>query len=265
MIMLEQRLDGAWLGVDNNFNFQDPKCLVEKHDVMHPSYISGLIRKAFLDVQVWFLDLDDYDADSPAKMIARNAIGTSHLSPRWQLWSAITAMALVSDFFSASKKDCETARWKKYVNAFLDGQHARTELKRIFSDSYVRSTLYPGVEEFYQLLPGRKLCLSRNVAEVVAAYARVLGFKNFYPRADDKASIVKEIIERNTSIRKYGVSGDSREDLEVLKLLKSYYHEGRIDRPVSLQVADSPGEKDIIPGFDVYVGKDRRILVNLLR
>src|SRR3989344_4871849 len=72
--------NGIWVAVTDNFSNDNA---VEE------------LRKRTGAVQTWFFDLDDNHADSPAKKIAKLALGTNHFSPRYVGWCAQTAWKLV--------------------------------------------------------------------------------------------------------------------------------------------------------------------------
>ncbi|MFH0797933.1 MAG: hypothetical protein V1906_00825 [Candidatus Woesearchaeota archaeon] len=215
------------------------------------------IKHRFANVQVWFSDLDDSDAKSPAKIIAASAIGASRFSLAYIGWCM---KALYSS--AAAGKPSESYLWADYVERFLRGDGALREIKDKFTDDFVSSTLYGGVKEFYSLLSARKYYVTRNIAEVVRPYASLLGFDGYFSEAKDKGRAVDDFVIGNPQVTRYGCSGDSAEDESMLDVLHFYKGRGRISDVVSLYIAGS--QNAVSPDFDLATSRDRTGLVALL-
>lgn len=212
------------------------------------------LRRRTRAVQTWFFDLDDNHADSPAKNIARKAMGTSHFSPHYLGWCAQTAWKLARE-----GKAAESEVWKEYVNRFLRNEKALAKIKSIWTPESARQSLYPGVEDFVQLISSAKrLYVTRNISEVAEAYTRALGLDGFFPETDHKEKIVENYVQRNPGVERFGVDGDSEEDAAMIDVLKFYRKE-----VLGLYSMDKPNGR-VHPAFDVSVSKDRTGLVRLI-
>lgn len=205
-------------------------------------------------VQTWFFDLDDNHANSPAKMIAKQAIGTNHFSPRYAWWCARTAWQL-----ARKGKAAESETWRDYVNSFLRSGEALEEARRRFTPESAKQSLYPGVEDFCRLVSGaHRFYVTRNIAEVVEAYVSALGLNGSFPESADKGRVVEEYVQKNPHVVRFGVDGDSEEDVAMIDVLQFYHRE-----VLGLYSMDRPNN-EMNPKFDVFVSKDRSGLVSLL-
>lgn len=224
--------------------------------------IKIILRNKFLDVQVWFADLDDSDARSPGKKLVKKAVGAKGrwLNPHYLCWVMGTAKALAEH-----GKRAESECWADYVNQFLRNEDVLTRIKELFTPKEVKGSLYPGVEEFYSLLPADKFYVTKNIEEVARAYANVLGFAGFFSEVEDKSRLVENFILDRPGILRYGVSGDSLEDEQMVDVLNFYYRKRKIDQPTTLYRADKPTREKMNPRFQVQIGKDRSGLVELLK
>lgn len=217
------------------------------------------LKERFMQAEVWFSDLDDCDAESPAKAIATNAIGTAHSNLRYLLWCLGTGFAIG---FKGNR--AESKRWEKYVENFLNNEKARKQVKELYIPETAKASLYKGVEEFYSILPAKKFYISRNIEEVISAYASVLGFEGFFSEVTDKGKIVERFLNTHPWIRNYGCSGDSVEDVSVVDVLRFYQFKKKIDTVITLYRAKRPKLR-AKSSFDVHVGKDRSGLVEILK
>ena len=214
------------------------------------------LQQRVRSVQTWFLDLDDNHAPSPAKKIAKRAIGTSHFSPRYLQWCGSTAFKLVR-----SGKSVESEAWKEYVDRFLRNEDALAEVQRLFTPEYSRQSLYPGVEEFCGLVSdAQRFYVTRNIAEVASAYASILNFDGFFPESYNKEKVVEKYLKRNPHVQKYGVEGDSEEDGVMVDVLQFYGKE-----VIAFYSTETIQEESFDPWFNYVIEKDRTFLVDLLK
>lgn len=213
-----------------------------------------VLREKVKSVQTWFFDLDDNHAPSPAKKIARNAMGTSHFSPTYLRWGVTSALKL-----AGKGKAAESEIWKEYVDLFLRDEKALAEVQELFTLEYARRSLYPGVEEFCGLISdSQRFYVTRNIAEVVGAYASALHFNGFFPEAYDKEKPVEGYLRKHPEIQRYGVEGDSEEDAAMIEVLQFYQKD-----VVSFYSVDYPTFKED-RRFQYIIPKDRRELVQIL-
>lgn len=214
-----------------------------------------ILREQVRSVQTWFFDLDDNHAPSPAKKIARSAIGTSHFSPKYLRWGVTSALKL-----AGKGKSAESEIWKEYVNLFLRDEKALAEVQELFTPEYARRSLYPGVEELCGLISNsQRFYVTRNIEQVVSAYASALHFDGFFPEADDKEKAVEDYVRKNPGIQRYGIEGDSEEDAAMIEVLQFYKKE-----VVSFYSVDYPTFKED-RRFEYIIPKDRRELVQILQ
>src|SRR3989344_793133 len=205
-------------------------------------------------VQTWFFDLDDNHADSPAKKIAKLAMGTSHFSPRYLGWCTQTAWKL-----ARKGKAAESETWRDYVKSFLRSEEALEQVRERFTLESARESLYSGVEDFCGLVAeAERFYVTRNIAEVAKAYASALSLNGFFPESDNKEKVVEEYVKRNQHVVRFGIDGDSEEDAGMIDVLRFYDKE-----VLGFYSMDKPNG-EIHPKFDVSVSKDRSGLVRLL-
>lgn len=205
-------------------------------------------------------DLDETDAESPAKEIARKAIGTSYLRPAYWRWCWGTARALARD-----GKKAETERWKRYVELFLRKGKRIKKAAEYFDEERIRGALYPGVEEFYGKLGHQyKVYLTRNIREVGKKFGGVLGFDEVQGEVLDKAKALEEFVKGHP-FDWYLVKGDSEEDEEMLEVLKSFLRRKKIRGYFGCYVAEEPKEEKMNARFGVNIGRDYRGLVEILK
>lgn len=235
--------DNSWVGVREDFLGR-----------MSGS-IECAISKQMHHADVWFFDLDDNHAPSPAKAIAKRAVGTHYLSPQYILWCAGTAFALAT-----KGKAAESERWTRYVNRFLRKEDALQRIREMFSPEQVVPMLYPGVADYVRALQ-HKHCfyVTRNIAEVADAFAQVLGIPHSFPETMKKEHIVENFVAQHHETLHFGVDGDSDEDAAMIDILR--HHKKYV---VGVYSMDSKyGHLNQL--FDIATSKDRTTLVGLLR
>lgn len=217
---------------------------------------SELIKK-FRDLSLCISDLDDTDAKSPAKKIAleMNHFG---LNPEYWAWVAKTGFGRLT-----KGKSDESKAWKEFVETFLRDQDELDRLQEKLTPDYVKNTLFPGVEEFYSLLPEDmiKIYVTRNIQEVGDAYGNVLGFEEVLAEQFDKEQAIRLISERYPERRRLALKGDSFEDEAILDFLNFRLEKGEIDYALSIYVIES----DANDRFDINIRQDYTGLVNLLK
>jgi len=157
---------------------------------------SAEIKTRILAADVCISDLDDTDADSPAKEIAKRAIGIEFDPLGYLTWGIGTAVSLVKN-----GKKGESERWKKYIHNFLNFPGARVQVSELFNPEKVRHSLYPGVEEFYASIPAAKFYLTRNIKEVADVYGNVLGFTGVISEAFDKEKAIRDFLTEHPALR----------------------------------------------------------------
>ncbi len=233
----------TWVGIDDKY------AAGRSRDDLIKEYREQIAR-----TQTLFSDLDDTDADSPAKKLAYEAFGTRHFSPSYLLW------AVGYGFPARGLKSREIPAWDHYASRFLNNQSVRDELGRRFTAEYARRLLYPGVEEFYAHFDPRqckKIYLSRNLSEIVNAFAQALGFDASYPEERDKSKAIKRYLQQNLKVYFVTVKGDSAEDTPKVEEINW------MARVLSIQVMKKPHDH-FLPGFRFATSRDQTGLVSLL-
>jgi hypothetical protein len=229
-------------------------------NAQNDSEILQNLSQRLIKTQVWFSDLDDSDAKSPGKEIAlKHAVGTSHFNPEYWGWVVETAFTrLIKD-----KQVAETSSWKNYIDSFLRSPESMKEIQQIFTDEKIERTLFPGVEDFYSLLPAEKYYVTRNISEVAKVYANYLKFQDYFSESDSKGKVVEDFILKNPQIEHYGVSGDSEDDQEMVDVINFYSKRKPIELLVSLYITNSRNKLN--DSFLVNISRDRTGLVELIR
>lgn len=205
-------------------------------------------------VDAWLFDLDDNLAPSPAKDLIAKAVGTSVINPKYLWWLACTGIGWL-----AAGRKIETGRWDIYVDQFLATPQAQAEVRAYLTPEYAEASLYPGVKKLFELLPGEKYLVTRNILPVAEVYAEMLGCKGIISRANDKAQAVKEFLKMHRDIHSYGVGGDSFEDQAMIKMIRAA---GK--NTLGFYAMDSPNWREMDHYFDYATSKDRTALVDLL-
>ncbi len=202
-------------------------------------------------------DLDDTDCNSPARMLARRAIGTHHWSPAYWDWGiqALTAR-------KKKGQNSESKSWNLYVERFLSTAGAKLKVTEFFTPERIQSTLFPGVDAFYQRLSAKKVYVSRNIAEVVQCYAEELGFAEWHGEELLKRQAVEKYVTAHPEQQHYIVKGDSEEDFEMLDFLRHRQREKKVASVLGIYCAKNFFKEK--HDFDVEIGRDYRGLVELL-
>ena len=221
---------------------------------------SAEIKTKILAADVCISDLDDTDTDSPAKEIAKRAIGIEFDPLGYLTWGIGTTVSLIKN-----GKNGETERWRQYVHTFLKFPGSRAQVSALFNPEKVRNSLYPGVEEFYASIPAARFYLTRNIKEVADVYGNVLGFTGVISEAFYKEKAIQEFLINHSQFQRYVVRGDSDEDQMVLDVLRFQQRERKIESVTGIYHADSPSSRHLNSVFEINVGKDQRGLVGLLR
>lgn len=219
------------------------------------------LREKILGCDVCISDLDDCDAKSPAKKIAReNWFKRIAGEKEYRTWFFQTVYALLK-----KGKKAESEQWQSYVKKFLQDEEEIEKAVSLFNQKIIEASLYPGVKKFYQLLPHQhKVYLTRNIQAIGMVYGRFLGFQEVKGEVFDKGKGLGEFIRQN-SFRRYLIKGDSGEDEIMLDFLEFYLKKRKIDDYVSCYRADKPTKNEINSRFNVNLGKDYSGLVEILK
>jgi hypothetical protein len=217
----------------------------------------GALMSRLSSVEVWFCDLDDNHAKSPAKYFARNAVGTSYFSKDFICWCSRTGIDL-----ARRGKSAHSDTWREYIDLFLRSDKALEEVERIFNPKTAGNYLYPGVKSFCSITRdsgAKRHYVTRNIAEVAKSFARYLSFDGYRAEAFEKGEVVKEFIARFPQFQSFGVDGDSDEDGDMIDTLRSAGKD-----VFSVYTMKERKEKLADSRFDVFTSKSRLGLVGAL-
>jgi len=206
-------------------------------------------------------DLDDTDAASPAKSIALH----NWRSRLWNDFGYLCWFVETGWHYLFNGNNAESERWRKYVDLFIKNKGGNTEalaqIDRLIDTSHITASLFPGVAEFYDLLPAKKYYVSRNIPLIVQKYGQHLGFRDTFGEVYDKAQFVEGFVREHVNFQHYAVRGDSKEDKEVLDILQSCVRSLRIKSVVGIFVAGNRTN----PGFEIETSRNQTGLVELLK
>ena len=217
------------------------------------------IRREISKAQVVLTDLDDTDAVSPAKILAREHVqrGAKHHA-RYLSWVVRSSWKKYHQ-----GKSSETEIWKEYVDTFLKSKSQRIRAGEYFDERNVQQLLFPGVQDFYRALPPTyKSYITRNISEVARAFSSVVGIDSIVAETPNKGIATEQFIQSNPWFQNYIIKGDSEEDEEMMRVAEHYKKKGSIKTVTSILVCENkntPLEKATI-----HIGRDYRGLVELM-
>ena len=87
-------------------------------------------------------DLDYTDADSPAKNLAADFF--HFWSKDYARWALSTAKRKISPL---ERQRADSESWSEFIDSFLKKEEELEYVKQRFSETLVRESLYPGVED----------------------------------------------------------------------------------------------------------------------
>lgn len=217
------------------------------------------LRKKVLNADVCISDLDDTDAYSPAKKLARSDFWPRLVgNKKYRSWLRQVAQAKIR----MEGKEAESHLWQEYVKLFLPKWLRKRIAEEMFPPEVVKKMLFPGVENFYSLLKTNKVYASRNIVEVVEQFGNVLGFDENYGELYDKKKFVENFVQQHPQFQRYIIKGDSEEDKEIKNVLQSCERSKKIEYCLSLYRADKPMKEN--HGFGVEHGKDLSDVIEIV-
>ncbi len=238
------------------------KFIIEPHDgiwvAVQPRHTADALQQKILQADVCLSDLDDTDAESPAKEIAL----ADWKRRVWEDWGYFQWFMQAGIRHVFQGKAAESASWNDYKRRFLSNPSLRQAAAELYTEEKVRSSLFPGVPELYALLPAEKYYLTRNIREITVSYAQALNFRGFFAEVENKEAFVERFVAGNR-YKRYLLREDNYVSGTVLEVLHSCERRQVIDYAIGIYRADTPGKNR--HGFDVEVGKDHTGLVELLK
>lgn len=170
-------------------------------------------RERLEGADILLADLDETDAPSPAKKIARQIV-TKTLNLKSFAWLTQTVVA-----FLRNNQKAESGAWKNFLADFRQNKDFQKALREFTPQEALRVS-YPGVLEFYNSLSCPKVYVSRNVSEVVSAFAQAFGFSQIFTEQFNKIEALPQIFQSYPDVKTIIVRGDSEEDGEVVRFLE---------------------------------------------
>ena len=169
--------------------------------------------------------------------------------------------SIISDI---SRKVRETDLWLVDLDSTIGPPaYLNTNFWLYIMDSFLNDSLqispitYPGVIDFFS---GEKSELvTRNIPPVAAAYQNIIQANNSFPFQFDKRKFAHNYSKDKTNV-KFGVVGDSGLELSMKHVLE----ENNFDC-FSIQILHRPYSFNLVPGFDVYMTPDFRMLSYIMK
>lgn len=219
----------------------------------------GLLRKRLSQADLLVADLDDTDAPSPAKEIAKRFLMKREgaVNPKFWAWGLKTGLAFLQDGQKA-----ESCAWENFLANFRENGEVLKIINQ-FTPQSARQISYPGVGEFYQNLSCPKVYLTRNVAKVANAFARTFGFSQIFAEEFDKKRALSQVCQAYPLARTFIVRGDSFEDAEIVQLLEDKKRQGEIEDVVSICVCQELKQAAFLA--DIYTSRDQTLLAKIFK
>ncbi|MBI4139995.1 hypothetical protein HY483_03460 [Candidatus Woesearchaeota archaeon] len=214
-----------------------------------------------VESEVLITDLDESIAQSPARIIAQTH-SLRKFPGTLEYWCWVAKYLFK---YLGGDSNIESSAWKEYVSKFLRTPEERRSAGEYFTTDIVSKILYPGVRDFYCVLPEsmKKSCVTRNIEEVALQFTRPLGINSVVAEAFYKSTIVELMIKAAPWRKRYLLIGDSSEDEEALDVLRSIKKKGFIDFVLSIWVCKSPDDAN--KEFDISIGRNYSGLVEIIK
>jgi len=224
--------------------------------INNPELTVASLRERFSRADILLADLDETDAPSPAKEIAKKLIKRNALNPKFLNWTFQTGWT-----FLREGRKVESVSWENLLRDFRDDEEFQKVVSQ-YTPRFAQKISYPGVFRFYEIFPGEKIYISRNVAKVVEAFAEVFSFSQIFAEQFDKKRAIGEIYDHNPWAKRFVIKGDSREDEEIAQFLQEKRKRGEIKDVLSICVCQEASKG----GFsaDIYTSRDQTLLSKIL-
>lgn len=220
---------------------------------------SGLAKK-IREADIILADLDGTDASPGEKLIFETLADDRYLFDRktWK-WTIESIQSFASDGMNSESKV-----WRAFVEQFLQNPKRLAQVKKKF-EKCANDTLYRGVPEFYDVLNPNslKIYVTRNITEVVRAYANVLGFDYYFTGQFDKVKSAEELIEQFPDRKRFLVKGDSAPEQMMAEHLRELKHRGKIEEVTYINVAKNLRRYN--PTADVNTSRNQKSIAGWLK
>lgn len=219
------------------------------------------LRSRLLSVDVCLSDLDDTDAKSPARYIALRDSGQRFFK-EWDYtkWLTRTVWNYLLDGKGAQQR-C----WEDYTHLFLKSPCDLASLRADLSEREMNDLVFPGVDDFYNLITSPKLYVTQNVMYLAMHFKERFSFSGVFSGVENKSGLVEDFIKEFPHFRRYLVKGNTERDEGMVAILRYYKERGVIDEVVSCYVAESSEPGSLNPRFDINIGRDYTGLVDILK
>ena len=220
--------------------------------LINPKISKNEIKLRLKNADLLISDIDDTDAPSPAKLMAYYSL----LNPKFffnlkfQSWCLFTVKNLLS-----KGKRAEGKVWRAFIDKFLnDSQRLNFYLKK-FNISYIESLQYPGVKEFYEMIPrAKKVYITRNIKEIAVLFQKINKFDDILCKQFNKIQAVTSVLKKAPDVQNIILKGDSEEDLELLEYLRDLVDKRKISNVLGIYVV--PSIRRINLNFDINISRN---------
>ena len=198
-------------------------------------------------------DLDGTLASSPAKMVMRSTLTSSHASfPLVAKWISDSVRAIAKN-----KVPVKTAIWQSYVDHFLTTDEHKEYVTSLFTPEVIEGSVIPGVKEFLAKVRCEKTICTRSTWPIAQHYCNYLTIGSAWTKSFNKKQRIETIVHYQKRII---LMGDSKEDEEALDVLRHYESTGKIEYALGIYVT----KDKVNSAFDVNVFRDYTPLADLL-
>ena len=194
---------------------------------------SDLVRR-IRSTDIILSDLDKTDA-YPGREVALSFLtnGRNILDRKFWNWAGTAGYLLYLE-----GKQAYNNVVLSFANLFVKTPSELTRIRKKYQESYVLTTFYPAVLDFYSAFPkALKIYVTRNIKEIATAYAAGAHFNYAMPEQYDKKSAVDIIHQEFPDKKQYLVRGDTIEDQAMAQRLKEIKDDKSIDDVVYINVA----------------------------
>jgi len=237
-------------------NDSDNGWVLAKRDYDSQS-IAELIRSS----EVVVSDLDDTIAPSPIKELIRSRSKERKYRSSPKCWAFALPARLI---WRLTGKKSESILGKIFTELFLRDNAELQRISQEYTSDHAKSTLYPGVSDFYKILPPemRRILVTRTIEQIAEPYGQAIGFDDVLVEQYNKRETSEKILNWDHP-RRFIVIGDSPLEQKMYAFLKDKERRGEIESVLGIYVADSP--ENINPKFDINIPQNYSGLVKIMQ
>ncbi|MBI4141217.1 hypothetical protein HY485_05265 [Candidatus Woesearchaeota archaeon] len=224
---------------------------------------SGLVKR-IKQADIILSDLDQTDA-FPAKELVLNFVMDGRNLFNRHLWHWFGTVGYL--LYVEGKRAFNDATLS-FTNSFIKTPRELTRIKKKYQQSYVTTTFYPGVLDFYKALPqALKIYVTRNIEEIAKPYAEAANFNYALQEQYDKKNAVDIVRKQFPERKRFIIRGDSSsEEIMATRCRELLIEEDltkRIDDTLYINVAGSYRAQN--PRADINVSINQTALAEWVR